>query len=130
MGVRNAVLLALLLTRSITRPMARGVTVSEALARGDLTPRLNLVLEVGDGECRFREAHGLSSVNVLARERSQGGAIRRPIKVPSKFRPRIRAFVSIPEHGRTRAAPVVGEPTPGSGNYPRRCKSRILPRSW
>jgi methyl-accepting chemotaxis protein len=34
--------LALLLTRSITRPMAQGVALSEALAGGDLTRRLNL----------------------------------------------------------------------------------------
>jgi methyl-accepting chemotaxis protein len=36
------VLLALLLSRSITRPMARGVELSEAIAKGDLTRRLSL----------------------------------------------------------------------------------------
>ena len=41
-GVPVSLVLALLLTRSITRPAARGVEASEAIARGDLTRRLNL----------------------------------------------------------------------------------------
>jgi methyl-accepting chemotaxis protein len=42
LGIPLCVLLALLLTRSITGPMARGVAVSEAVAKGDLTQRVNL----------------------------------------------------------------------------------------
>src|SRR5262249_10276512 len=41
-GILVSVVLALLLTGSITRPVARGVAVSEALAKGDLTARLHL----------------------------------------------------------------------------------------
>jgi methyl-accepting chemotaxis protein len=41
-GIPLSVLLALVLTRSITRPMVRGVAVSEAIAKGDLTQRINL----------------------------------------------------------------------------------------
>jgi methyl-accepting chemotaxis protein len=41
-GLPISLLLALLAARSITRPIARGVEVSEAIARGDLTQRLNL----------------------------------------------------------------------------------------
>jgi methyl-accepting chemotaxis protein len=42
LAIPVSVLLALFLTRSITRPMARGVAVSEAVAKGDLTQRVNL----------------------------------------------------------------------------------------
>jgi methyl-accepting chemotaxis protein len=41
-GIPLSIVLALLLTRSITRPMARGVELSEVIAKGDLTRRLNL----------------------------------------------------------------------------------------
>jgi methyl-accepting chemotaxis protein len=41
-GIAVSVLLALLLTRSITQPIARGVALSEAIAGGDLTQRLKL----------------------------------------------------------------------------------------
>jgi methyl-accepting chemotaxis protein len=41
-GIAISVLLGLLMTRSITRPMAQGVELSEAIVRGDLTRRLNL----------------------------------------------------------------------------------------
>src|SRR5205823_2684506 len=41
-GIPVSVLLALFLTRSITRPMARGVELSEALVKGDLTRRVGL----------------------------------------------------------------------------------------
>jgi methyl-accepting chemotaxis protein len=41
-GIAVGLVLALVLMRSITRPMAEGVAMSEALARGDLTRRLNL----------------------------------------------------------------------------------------
>ncbi len=39
-GLPISLLLALVVARSITRPIARGVEVSEAIARGDLTQRL------------------------------------------------------------------------------------------
>lgn len=45
-GILLSVFLGFLMTRSITRPMAQGVELSEAIARGDLTRRLNL--ERGD----------------------------------------------------------------------------------
>jgi len=38
-----SLVLAFLLTRSVTEPLARGVAFSEAIARGDLTQRLDLV---------------------------------------------------------------------------------------
>jgi methyl-accepting chemotaxis protein len=41
-GLALSLGLALLVTRSITRPMLRGVALSEALAKGDLTQRLGL----------------------------------------------------------------------------------------
>jgi methyl-accepting chemotaxis protein len=41
-GVAVSALLAFLLTRSIVQPIAQGVALSEALAQGDLTRRLNL----------------------------------------------------------------------------------------
>ena len=41
-GIAVSLTLSILLTRSITAPMAQGVELSEALARGDLTQRLNL----------------------------------------------------------------------------------------
>jgi methyl-accepting chemotaxis protein len=41
-GLLISLLLALVVARSITRPIGRGVEVSEAIARGDLTQRLNL----------------------------------------------------------------------------------------
>ena len=41
-GLIVGLLLALLLVRSITGPIGRGVAASEAIARGDLTQRLNL----------------------------------------------------------------------------------------
>ena len=41
-GLIVSVLIALLAARSITRPIGRGVAVSEAVARGDLTQRVNL----------------------------------------------------------------------------------------
>jgi methyl-accepting chemotaxis protein len=41
-GIAVSVVLALLLTRSITQPIARGVALSEAIAGGDLTQRLKL----------------------------------------------------------------------------------------
>ncbi len=41
-GLLISLLLALAVARSITRPIIRGVEVSEAIARGDLTQRLNL----------------------------------------------------------------------------------------
>ena len=41
-GLLVSLLLALVVARSITRPIARGVEASEAIARGDLTRRLNL----------------------------------------------------------------------------------------
>jgi methyl-accepting chemotaxis protein len=41
-GIPLSLVLAILLTRAITRPVAHGVAVSGAIARGDLTQRLNL----------------------------------------------------------------------------------------
>ncbi len=41
-GLLVSLLLALVLARSITGPIGRGVELSEAIARGDLTQRLNL----------------------------------------------------------------------------------------
>ena len=41
-GLPISLLLGFVVTRSITEPIARGVEVSEAIARGDLTQRLNL----------------------------------------------------------------------------------------
>jgi methyl-accepting chemotaxis protein len=41
-GIGASLAFALILTRSIKRPLAQGVALSEALARGDLTGRLNL----------------------------------------------------------------------------------------
>ena len=41
-GLPISLLLALVVARSITGPIARGVELSEAIARGDLTQRLNL----------------------------------------------------------------------------------------
>ena len=41
-GIAISLVLAVLLTRSVTVPMLRGVAFSESLARGDLTQRLNL----------------------------------------------------------------------------------------
>lgn len=42
-GIAVSTALAFLLTRSIVQPMAQGVALSESLAQGDLTRRLNLV---------------------------------------------------------------------------------------
>jgi methyl-accepting chemotaxis protein len=41
-GISLSLCLAVLLTKSITAPMARGVKFSEAIAQGDLTQRINL----------------------------------------------------------------------------------------
>ena len=42
LGVAVSLILSIILTRSITVPMARGVEFSDAVARGDLTKRLEL----------------------------------------------------------------------------------------
>lgn len=42
LGIAVSVLLGFFMAQSITRPMAQGVDLSEAIARGDLTRRLNL----------------------------------------------------------------------------------------
>jgi methyl-accepting chemotaxis protein len=42
-GIAVSSVLAFLLTRSIVQPITRGVALSEAIARGDLTGRMNLI---------------------------------------------------------------------------------------
>lgn len=76
-GILVSLVLSLVVTRSITRPLAESVTLSQAMAKGDLTRRLRLTQEDEVGQLASAMdglAETLSTIVVDIRGVSQGVA--------------------------------------------------------
>ena len=67
-GISLSLCLTVLLTKSITAPMARGVKFSEAIARGDLTQRLNLSQRDEVGQLTQAIDHAAASFGKVVKE--------------------------------------------------------------
>ena len=67
-GISLSICLAVLLTKSITGPMARGVRFSEAFARGDLTQRLNLSQRDEVGQLTQAIDHAAASFSKIVKD--------------------------------------------------------------
>jgi len=67
-GITFSLCLAFFLTKSITVPMARGVKFSEAIARGDLTQRLNLAQRDEVGQLTQAIDHAAASFSKVVKD--------------------------------------------------------------